>query len=538
MAQTEADPTICTNLEVPGQCCGDSFDHKATPGLCSVCYMATTDPARAATMKDWPQCKGCSAQLMLLKAPRCGACIKKGQVLSKFKPMLAVPLCSLERFTKDHRDLVRLCQSELQRVTQYASRDHIALRLLGNVGVEPHSTLGTLGNFFDVHDRIHSNHPKKMLQGPPTLKLRSPAIYLEGLILVKEFEEQTGYKVPYFVLNDNVTSVVKRTRCECFSICINDISNHAPAQLTTNSFAPLRSEIGELPGFSKVSFLFATISVARDGSVDISFPDLAATPSVCILQDSPLGQGKTKNVYKVIYEGMPWVAKRFKDIGAGEGQVEIAENSAHLMEEVTRLGKTDIYLKGFVAEANNRGVSNLALTNFKLGVEIVQDGCDPSPASGVSLDQYQAACNATAGSESGVSAVKILWLFEPRRTTKVEHWSGTNEYPAWPQKKLGSTLNAFTHYVYQISQETTVLADLQTSAAVNENGDGLNVLFDVMMHTTDGASGVGDHGQEGIDHFVDSHECVERCAGLKLSREGFKKGLELGDGSDDDEDDQ
>ncbi|KAK6971448.1 kinase-like protein, partial [Favolaschia claudopus] len=399
-----------------------------------------------------------------------------------------------------------------------------------------HSTLGTLGNFFDVHDRIHGNHPKKMLQGPPTLKLRSPAIYLEGLILVKEFEEQTGYKVPYFVLNDkeirkrklstassNVTSVVKRTR----------------SQLTTNSFAPLRSEIGELPGFSKVSFLFATISVARDGSVDISFPDLAATPSVCILQDSPLGQGKTKNVYKVIYEGMPWVAKRFKDIGAGEGQVEIAENTAHLMEEVTRLGKTDIYLKGFVAEANDRGVSideSLAVTKFKLGVEIVQDGCDPSPASGVSLDQYQAACNTTADSESGVSAVKILWLFEPRRTTKVEHWSGTNEYPAWPQKKLGSTLNAFTHYVYQISQETTVLADLQTSAAVNENGDGLNVLFDVMMHTTNGASGVGDHGQEGIDHFVDSHECVERCAGLKLSREGFKKGLELGDGSDDEED--
>ncbi|KAK7035081.1 kinase-like domain-containing protein [Favolaschia claudopus] len=379
---------------------------------------------------------------------------------------------------------------------------HIALRLLGNVGVEPHSTLGTLGHFFDVHDRIHGNHPKKMLQGPPTLKLRSPAIYLEIIFHTHGFISEIR-KRKLSTASSNVTSVVKRTR----------------SQLTTDSFAPLRSEIGELPDLSKVSFLFATISVARDGSVDITFPDLAATPSVCILQDSPLGQGKTKNVYKVIYEGMPWVAKRFKDIGAGEGQVEIAENTAHLMEEVTRLGKTDIYLKGFVAEANDRGTAVI-----------------PPPHLESSLDQYQAACNTTADSESGVSAVKILWLFEPRRTTKVEHWSGTNECPAWPQKKLGSTLNAFTHYVYQISQETTVLADLQTSAAVNENGDGLNVRFDVMMHTTNGASGVGDHGQEGIDHFVDSHECVERCAGLKLSREGFKKGLELGDGSDDEED--
>ena len=66
------------------------------------------------------------------------------------------------------------------------AREHISLRLPGNVGIQPHSALGTLGNFFDTHDRIYGNHPKKMLQGPPNLRLPPPAIYLEGLIAVKD----------------------------------------------------------------------------------------------------------------------------------------------------------------------------------------------------------------------------------------------------------------------------------------------------------------------------------------------------------------
>ncbi|KAJ7732111.1 hypothetical protein B0H16DRAFT_1468677 [Mycena metata] len=31
--------------------------------------------------------------------------------------------------------------------------EHISLRLLGNVVIQPHSTIATLGDFFDVHDR-------------------------------------------------------------------------------------------------------------------------------------------------------------------------------------------------------------------------------------------------------------------------------------------------------------------------------------------------------------------------------------------------
>ncbi|KAJ6611954.1 kinase-like domain-containing protein, partial [Mycena sp. CBHHK59/15] len=112
----------------------------------------------------------------------------------------------------------------------------------------------------------------------------------------------------------------------------------------------------------------------------------------------------------------------------------------------------------------------------------------------------------------------IIWLFEPRRSSKVKHWSGTNEYPPWHQNKLGSTLNAFAHYAYL---ESTVLTNLQTTTVINENGENIQVLFDVMTHTLDGSSGVGDHGKPGIDTFLKKHECVNRCTHLRLSHDGF-----------------
>ncbi|KAJ7186348.1 kinase-like domain-containing protein, partial [Mycena pura] len=110
----------------------------------------------------------------------------------------------------------------------------------------------------------------------------------------------------------------------------------------------------------------------------------------------------------------------------------------------------------------------------------------------------------------------IIWLFEARRSSQVKHWSGTNDYPAWHNNKLNSTLNAFAHYVYLSSAKSTVLADLQTATVVDENGEGIQVLFDVMTRTLDGSSGVGDHGRSGIDTFLEKHECVNRCTDLRL----------------------
>lgn len=42
-----------------------------------------------------------------------------------------------------------------------------------------------------------------------------------------------------------------------------------------------------------------------------------------------------------------------------------------------------------------------------------------------------------------------------------------------------------------------------------------------MTHTPDGSSGVGDHGQAGIDAFKKQHQCQETCLALRLNESGL-----------------
>ncbi|KAJ6494430.1 hypothetical protein C8R45DRAFT_1135240 [Mycena sanguinolenta] len=161
-------------------------------------------------------------------------------------------------------------------------------------------------------------------------------MHLHIFFVIGMFENETGALAPYFVhtargnrqrkasqTTRTSTSELKRTRSE----------KSAPL--------PLRSEMGDLPGFSKIVFLFASVSVGNDGAVETEWPNLKdhnnLSISMCLLQDTQFDQGKTK-MFQVIYEGFPWVAKRFFDIGAGEGHVEIHDNPEQLIQEAIRPG--------------------------------------------------------------------------------------------------------------------------------------------------------------------------------------------------------
>lgn len=53
-----------------------------------------------------------------------------------------------------------------------------------------------------------------------------------------------------------------------------------------------------------------------------------------------------------------------------------------------------------------------------------------------------------------------VWLVEPRRTKSVRKFSGTLVHPNRTDK-LGKTLSAFSHFVYELSGQEIVLADIQ-----------------------------------------------------------------------------
>lgn len=51
-------------------------------------------------------------------------------------------------------------------------------------------------------------------------------------------------------------------------------------------------------------------------------------------------------------------------------------------------------------------------------------------------------------------------MVEPRRTKSVQKFSGTLVHPS-RKDKVGITLAAFTHFVYEFSENEIVIADIQ-----------------------------------------------------------------------------
>ncbi|KAJ7853061.1 kinase-like domain-containing protein [Mycena olivaceomarginata] len=127
----------------------------------------------------------------------------------------------------------------------------------------------------------------------------------------------------------------------------------------------------------------------------------------------------------------------------------------------------------------------------------------------------------------------MVWLIEPFGLRCAEEWSGTYQHQNHSQNKLGNTLNSFAHFVYNASYKSIALADIQTTKARVGNRVS-QVLFDLTTHTSSGDSAVGDHGQDGIDTFVEQHVCTSHCESLGLVPLGYQD-KERDNEEDDDE---
>ncbi|KAJ7239857.1 kinase-like domain-containing protein [Mycena rebaudengoi] len=101
---------------------------------------------------------------------------------------------------------------------------------------------------------------------------------------------------------------------------------------------------------------------------------------------------------------------------------------------------------------------------------------------------------------------------------------GTLEHPRYTDKQ-GATINAFQHFTYINSNKSLVLADIQSSES-HAASQKSSILFDLMSHTMTGDSGAGDHGDKGIQTFVDQHQCGQRCNQLGLQSFNLKNAEE------------
>ncbi|KAL1703075.1 kinase-like domain-containing protein [Schizophyllum commune] len=215
------------------------------------------------------------------------------------------------------------------------------------------------------------------------------------------------------------------------------------------------------------------------------------------LATQPIARGQMKKIYEVCSNG--YVAKRFFDVGRGPDMVSIRDNSQYLELDVIRLVYAKFFVKNFYSLCASLNFKDFArVTRFRLAREVIPPNGQPSIASDVSIQQL----------EKAPSGTHIMWLVEPRRNTQTTRWSGTMAHPR--QTSLaGNTVTALAHVAYGLSNKTMVLADLQSTV-----------------------SGLGDHGQEGVDCFLQEHFCGPVCEQLQV--EAWIKDLDDADPQKDD----
>ncbi|KAJ7802342.1 hypothetical protein B0H14DRAFT_2385585, partial [Mycena olivaceomarginata] len=117
---------------------------------------------------------------------------------------------------------------------------------------------------------------------------------------------------------------------------------------------------------------------------------------------------------------------------------------------------------------------------------------------------------------SNGSISSVTWLLKRERgNVQFRKFSGTLEHPRYTYKQ-GATINVFQHFIYINSNKALVLADIHYEVCPHDASQKASILFDLMSHTLTGDSGAGDHGDKGIQTFVDQHECGQRCFQLEL----------------------
>ncbi|KAJ7938507.1 kinase-like domain-containing protein [Mycena leptocephala] len=226
--------------------------------------------------------------------------------------------------------------------------------------------------------------------------------------------------------------------------------------------------------------------------------------------DKPFSSGTIKQAFDLILDnGEQYVAKCFYKLAESEDNftidskapVSVEANRVEIEGEICRLAIGKWMLEAFYRHCKSRkDVSvdtNIAFADAFLAVEVDR----PSVASGVHM---------ITDDDDG-----LTWLVERKRPSTVTKFSGTLVHRSHRKDLCSATISAFAHFVFGYSKCSLVVADLQGTPCLVRNNDGL-ILFDLMTHTTDGDSGFGDFGLQGIATFVNDHTCTDLCRSLSL----------------------
>ncbi|KAJ7449751.1 hypothetical protein B0H11DRAFT_2332079 [Mycena galericulata] len=395
---------------------------------------------------------------------------------------------------------------------QLSSKD-VDLRWHGNAKLLPGSSDSTIGKLFDTHkghlnlDLFFNGIPEKWSH------LRGEVICFELYIDVIPGDlEDNCTPVPHPVLGKRSQPAdLEPPKTASFKHLRARIAASKSSSVPEESIISTSSSEREYSTSTPISLFVATTSVNQDdGRVEVLWDSGDTREAVLDLQS--FARGKTKKVYHVtlfLFKSQTQISL-WDHIGRGPECVSVDENATQLENEMIRLIQGQWFLDKFHARAEETEteVSNDFIFSSGLLVRDIIGPSGPSPACG----QFSAVL---ANPDSAV-----VWLLEPLRGSAMERWSGTLKHLNHGNKP-GQTMDAFMHFSYVYSQKTLVFADLQGSKGRSRLGNSGWILFDVMTPTLDGTSGVGDHGEDGIQAILSDHICERMCCGLDMGTENI-----------------
>ncbi|KAH6903747.1 kinase-like domain-containing protein [Coprinopsis sp. MPI-PUGE-AT-0042] len=217
-----------------------------------------------------------------------------------------------------------------------------------------------------------------------------------------------------------------------------------------------------------------------------------------VVEKTEFASGQTKTAYRVYFLGdssKKYAAKCFYNVGDATGAVSHKVNFVNLRDELLRAHNIKTSVKSFLqhAEESEVSVSNLSVDDTFI-LKVVEG-----------------------------KMKEHAWIVDPLyEGADVLKFSGTSCAGNNNDTLLGRTCNAFAHYSWSDSEGSVVWVDIEgiktSSMAVNSHRQGpwRFVLFDLLRHTDDQFSGLGDRGFIGIYDFLQDHQCNAICQDLGL----------------------
>ncbi|KAJ6579920.1 kinase-like domain-containing protein [Mycena sp. CBHHK59/15] len=402
----------------------------------------------------------------------------------------------------------------------------VSFRFPGNRLPESNSSTGTLANFYAVHSSTKSK-AATYIENVPTQfsKLarggKEKLVCLEFVINVDLYRDRVDRERE---MSPAVTGSTVRKRTAS-SASTSDALQKRMRPSVPSGISLLGSRIGSRTGTgalipmqpqtqSSVSLEKFIVSI---DPLDLT-PELVKRPGEvhALVWDRHFAKGQMKLAHDmvILYEdGLEErvVAKRLyrtssDDPDSTSNMVGLVENRTMLEAECIRLGIGEKILSEFYSFCRGSKVQVYENIKFAQGFLVTEIPIavtrPPSVASG--LDSFHPVHNG------------MTWLVEGKRASVVISFTSTLDHKArGAEDSQSDTVHAFAHFVFQYSEGSLVFADLQGTPGPVRGNDGL-ILFDPMTHTLDGGSGLGDFGMEGIESFVNGHECNRLCEQLHL----------------------